>query len=254
MHNPDGMIALCPEHHHMADGGHFSNRQLEEYKRSPYVDNILKVPWRFSSESLVMKVGRNLVVGSGSPIRMNGRPILYFRPRKIENLDVSTTVFDSDIRDVNGLKWLRINDGWFDLRLENTTDVIFKPQMRQISAKHKDNTYISAKYNKLSYYDFIDWAASFIRSKNFTAEDAGKTVEKVGAVDSDGNVPIMTIEGAFKAKNITVNIKGDDLHTVLSLHSGHEDACMWKNSRIVNGKYRQIIRWAEGGPEIFSVG
>ena len=84
VHNPEGMIALCPEHHHLADGGHFSNRQLETYKRSPYIDDILKVPWRFSSETLVMKVGRSLVVGSGSPIRLNGRPVGLIFALKIQ--------------------------------------------------------------------------------------------------------------------------------------------------------------------------
>ena len=35
----------------------------------------------------------------------------------------------------------------------------------------------------------IDLEPSNIRSKNFNAKDAAKTVEDVGAVDSDGNVP-----------------------------------------------------------------
>ncbi len=254
LHNAEGMIALCPEHHYLADGGHYSIAQLREFKRSPYIDEVLKVPWRYPSEALVAKVGRNLVVGSGSPIRLEGRPVLHFRPHKIPNLEVSTTSFDSDIRDISGECWLEIDDGWFSLRLEDTTDVVFRPQQRQFTAKHNDSTYLSLRYRKYSTCEFVNWAESFIRSKNFGARDALKTVENAGALDSDGNVPVMTVEGQFKTKNIAVRIRGHDLHTALSLRPGHKDELTWQHSRIVNSEYRQTIRRTKDGPEIFSVG
>jgi hypothetical protein len=72
------MIALCPEHHGLADGGHYSIQQLRALKKHPYVDDRLKVRWPWASETLVMKAGPHLVVGHGSPLIEN------FAPGKVE--------------------------------------------------------------------------------------------------------------------------------------------------------------------------
>lgn len=71
VHEPDGMIALCPLHHNQADGGLWSIAQLLAFKQSLYVDDSIKVQWPWQPESLVMKVGSSLVVGSGSLMRMS---------------------------------------------------------------------------------------------------------------------------------------------------------------------------------------
>src|ERR1044071_4697508 len=84
VHNPGGMIALCPEHHHQADGGLWTKDQLQDFKRNPFVDDALRVRWPWAPETLVMKVGPSLVIGSGSPIRLDGRPVMKFSPRLIK--------------------------------------------------------------------------------------------------------------------------------------------------------------------------
>ena len=180
--------------------------------------------------------------------------MLHFRRHEIENLGIPTSIFDSDIRDNEKEPWLLINDSWFDLCLKNTTDVVFRPQAKEITATHDDNTYISIRYKKYAFQEFVDWADTFIVSKNFNAVDAGKTVEDTGAIDRDGNVPTVTIEGQFSAPNIEVKIKGHDLYTALSRGPGQKDECTWKHSRIVNSQHRQIIRWGDTKREIFSVG
>src|SRR5688500_18672588 len=75
VHNPDGMIALCLEHHAQADAGLWTNEQLRNFKRNPYVDDAVRMPWPWTPESMVVRAGRTLVVGSGSPLRIEGRPI-----------------------------------------------------------------------------------------------------------------------------------------------------------------------------------
>jgi len=173
------MIALCPHHHNQADGGLWSNQQLRQMKKSPFVDDALRVQWPWQPETLVIKVGPSLVMGSGSPFRLDGLPVLYFYPENIDDLGIRTVTFDSDIRDSNKRRWLRIENSFFDLRLQNTTDVVFSAQTKTFTAQHDDNTYISLQYKKYSLQKFREWIPSFI-TKQETAISAQKSVETVG--------------------------------------------------------------------------
>ena len=45
VHNPDGMIALCKLHNDLADGGMWTDSQLRAMKRTPFVDDAIRVRW-----------------------------------------------------------------------------------------------------------------------------------------------------------------------------------------------------------------
>jgi hypothetical protein len=250
VHNPDGMIALCPEHHHQADGGLWSNAQLKAFKNNPYVDDVLKVQWPWQPETLVMKVGPSLVMGSGSPFRLDGLPVFNFFPETINELGIQSINFDSDIRDSNKKRWLKIDNGWFDLRLEKTTSVIFTPQTKTFLAKHSDNTFISLQFKKYRLEEFKKWLPTFM-TKEETAISAQSSVEKVGAVDSDGNVSVVTFEGRFRTRKVEVNVKGDRMHFE-SFIPGMMESFDW-HSWVVSGENRAILKMRKG-PEFFSLG
>lgn len=78
-------------------------------------------------------------------MRLNGRPVMHFRPLKIEALATRTVQFDSEIRDEEGKPWLRIEDSWFDLRLAGTTDLVFTPQTKTFRATHRDTTFLEMR-------------------------------------------------------------------------------------------------------------
>jgi hypothetical protein len=244
------MIALCPEHHHQADGGLWTKVQLKQFKKYPFVDDVIRVQWPWRPEVLIMKVGPSLVMGSGSPIRLDGLPIMRFHPQVIEGLDERTIIFDSDIRDAQMKRWLKISDGWFDLRLENTTDLIFTPQTKTIFAKHNDQTYISMRFKKYRLDVFKKWILSFI-TKEETAISAQNLVEKIGAIDSDDFVPVVSIEGMFRTNKVAIDIKGNRMHFE-SFIPGLEEQFDW-HSWIVDEQHRAIMKLKDG-PEFFSLG
>ena len=249
-HNPDGMIALCPEHHHQADGGLFTNEQLKQFKKHPYIDDTLKVQWPWQPETLVMKVGPSLIMGSGSPFRLDGLPVFRFYPDTIEDLGIKTISFDSEIKDSAKNRWLNIKDGWFDLRLENTTNVIFTPQTKTFLAKHSDDTFISLQFKKYTLEEFNKWIPTFM-TKNETAISAQSSVEKVGAVDSDGKVSVVIFEGSFKTKKVGINVKGNKMHFE-SFIPGMQESFDF-HSWVVNDEHRAIMKMKDG-PEFFSLG
>ena len=128
IHNKDGMIALCPEHHRQADAGIWSINQFKEMKSIPFVDDQIKVRWPWMPENIVIKFGRSLVVGGGSPIRLNKKPIFEFSYEEIPKLNTKQICFTSNISDQNRMRWLNITNNIFNISLLNTTDLIFTPQ------------------------------------------------------------------------------------------------------------------------------
>jgi hypothetical protein len=250
VHNPDGMIALCPLHHGQADGGMWTNDQFRKMKRFPYVDDALRVQWPWQPEALVMKVGRSLVVGNGSPIRLRGKPVMMFRPAMIDTLNIRTIAFDSEIADSEMRPWLRIEDNWFDLRLDGTTDVTFSPQHRSFMAKRNDTTYVALKFRKVPIADFQEWSSRFI-DKPSILETISNSVEKAKAIDSDGNVPVMEFEGSFRTNEVNLNIC-DDSMMFESFIPGLRERFEW-HSWVVNGTNRAILK-IKNGSEFFSLG
>lgn len=250
VHNPEGMIALCPQHHAQADGGLWSKSQLCAFKKSPFVDDAIKVQWPWQPETLVMKVGPSLVVGSGSPMRLNGRPVMHFKPVEIETLGMRTVQFDSEIRTEEGKPWLRISESWFDMRLAGTTDLVFTPQTKTFIAKHQDTTFLEMRFSKMPFERFKDWLPTFMKEPGI-ADSAAQSAINVGAVDNDGQVSLVTFEGRFRSKQVEVSVIGDKMIFRTFLH-GLEEQFEW-HSWVVDSTHRAKLV-LESGREFFSLG
>ena len=250
VHNPDGMIALCKWHHDLADGGGFTMAQLRAMKRAPYVDDAVKVQWPYSPETLVVKISKSLVIGDGSPIRLNTKPILAFRPEPIEAIGGRTVVFDADIRDAAGNPWLTINDSWFDLRLAATTDVAFPPQARTLIARHSDSTFISLRHRRMRFGEIGAWLSTFL-DKQEMVHSGPSSIKGANAIDSDGMVPILELEGHFRTADVEVRILGNEM-VFRSFIPGMEEEFPF-HSWIVNGTNRvRLLRPDKS--EFFSLG
>jgi len=250
VHRPDGMVALCPQHHAQADGGLWSTAQLRAFKRSPFVDDAIKVQWPWQPETLVMKVGPSLIVGSGSAMRLNGRPVMHFRPVEIEPLAIRTVQFDPEVRDEQGKPWLRIEESWFDLRLAGTTDLVFTPQTKTFRATHGDTTFLEMRFNRMPIERFQEWLPTFMSNPEI-AVSAAQSAMSVGAVDSEGQVSVVTFEDRFRSKEVEVMVMGDRM-TFRSFVPGLEGQFDW-HSWVVDSKRRAILRMGKG-PEFFSLG
>jgi hypothetical protein len=158
--------------------------------------------------------------------------------------------YDHDIRDANGKRWLHIDDGWFDLRLETITDVIFTPRTKNIFARRDDSAYISLRYKKYSLSEFRAWVPTFMTNREI-AESANVSIEKSGAVDTDGNVPVVIIEGCFRTRKVSVDIKGDNMFFESHI-PGLRESFYW-HSWVVDDTRRAIMKIRDGA-EFFSLG
>jgi hypothetical protein len=210
VHNLNGMIALCPEHHGHADGGAWTKVQLQTFKKHPYVNNALKCRWPWTTEKLVMQFGPNLSIGEGSPLWLYERPVLGFRPHDNLNIGNRVIVFDSYIEDHSGNAWLKIENSFFSLELGSTADLEFKPLLRMMQARHKDGTHLEVRYRRVPISGFDEWWAVFNRDKRFSRDarynPPKKFLSEFDVVDSDGCIPIMSVMGSFVTRHVRAEI------------------------------------------------
>jgi hypothetical protein len=78
-HNPDGMIAICCQHHPQADAGAFTVEQLRQFKVDASASS-RTVGGRFEwlRRKLLAVVGGNYYLGRDEILRYKGNPVIWF--------------------------------------------------------------------------------------------------------------------------------------------------------------------------------
>jgi hypothetical protein len=79
-HNPEGMIALCAEHHAKAGAGAYTIDQLRTFKASPFMKG-KAVSGRFDwmRRDILTVVGGNFYYATPVPVRFQGSPLVELR-------------------------------------------------------------------------------------------------------------------------------------------------------------------------------
>lgn len=89
-HDPDHMVALCPNHHRLSDDGAISRSELYEYKVEPSNSEVVEYDFYFDPDSPVIPLGSNIVeIGSFGRyriIQVGDQPIIsvYYTDHRIE--------------------------------------------------------------------------------------------------------------------------------------------------------------------------
>jgi hypothetical protein len=251
-HNPDGMIALCSNHHDMADSGKWTKEQLREMNVNPYIDDKIKIrwPWTGTAESILMKVGKCLIIGKGSPIKFRNNSIMHFRPEKIESFGCKTTIYDSNILDEKQNEWLKIEDGWLDLSVKNTSDLLFTPSTNIFFAKHEDSTFVELKYKQYKIDKLSEYLNTFMKTQN-SVDNLLKSIEKKKLIDSDERVTIISVNGRFVSPECEINIQGDKLRYISKLPD--KENFIFQNSVVVDEDHSFNFCFKNGDP-FFSIG
>lgn len=266
-HNPSGMIALCQEHHDQADGGLWSKQQLREMKRHPYVCDPTRVRWPYSPETLVLKIGPSLIVGSGTALRLNGNPVLHFQPATIDQLGIKNVEFNSNIVSSSGAAWLKIDRNWLEVEKSAVTDFYFKPSVREFCARHKDNSFVKLRYQNIYADKLEDWLKKII-VPDAQARQAGKLKPQLvkefadeivsrKAINNDGIVPVMEITGRFEIPEVRIHVTRSSFTAHFSsVLMGRAETVKFE-SRLLNSVDYMSLRYDPsrfGGREFLGVG
>lgn len=131
---------------------------------------------------------------------------------------------------------------------------------RQFQAVHSDGSRIALRYAKIPLADFKRWVLGFLRLSPTSerpktpeewAEGCYRNLLKMGLVDRDETVPVMTFEGSFRSPDVGIQVRGDRF-TFSSYLPGMEETFDF-HTWIVDEERRAILKRPRGA-EFFSLG
>jgi hypothetical protein len=94
-HEPAGMIALCPEHHHKADRKVFTRAALRLLKTNPITADTVKGKFEWTATSHLVRLGGNYTDNVGTVLVLNGEDVIKFSKGAELDAELSFVLRDS---------------------------------------------------------------------------------------------------------------------------------------------------------------
>jgi len=192
-HNPDGMIALCLQHHKEADVGTYSNDQLRNLKKAGRSQQPIKGRFNWKREGTLIIAGSNYFIGSPTLLEVNKVKQIWFEKDDNNNDVVNMDLYSSD----GSLVFQMRSNDW--IVLPNFEDIECPPSAKRLKIRskrfgvsldlefsNKDITDIKRLAESISWNSILQSVKEhnkktlpdFIPKKDFKAELA-QTVAKV---------------------------------------------------------------------------
>lgn len=206
-HNPEGMIALCSEHHNQADHGAFTNDQLKALKEKPFLTLRDRVNGQFNwkREHLVFLIGGNVYLGS--------QEIYIYEKEKfiwLTNDEHNNTLLNFEVKSKDGTTaFSMIDNDWvifsdFDdiESIPSSKSLAFKSQKAQIN--------ISIDFNNLSKAEFYSKYKEIIPDKWLVQIFQMIIGDLITICSVNGNL-VFPFEIALEKKSAKINGTGKNL-------------------------------------------
>lgn len=78
-HDPEGMIALCLQHHKEADVGTYTDEQLRSLKEKDAAHSYVSGRFNWRREDTLIIAGSNYFIGSPTILEIEGRKLIWFQ-------------------------------------------------------------------------------------------------------------------------------------------------------------------------------
>ena len=148
-HNPNGMIALCAEHHAKADAGTYTNEQLRSMKKRSSIEPV-KGSFDWMRSDILAVVGSNFYYNTPLVLQIHKNPVIWFNRDEhgymLLNVNMPTT---------SGNKRLQLEDNFW-INTGDTTDFEAAPSGKLIHAKYKNGDELTIEFNEIkTEIDFV---------------------------------------------------------------------------------------------------
>lgn len=119
-HEPENMIALCPNHHHQADQGALSEGEQREHKTRPYnvLNDIAEGDLKYNYPYVATILGGTEFVGPGIKIAVDKEPLIQILKGDDDQLLLSITLYDENdnvLFIVQGNEWISGDQAPWDI-------------------------------------------------------------------------------------------------------------------------------------------
>lgn len=217
-HEPDGMVALCRDHHPEADAGAFTIEQLREMKREGRDRNKgIGARFNWMRDKLLAVVGGNFYYETPVVLRVQHLPVVWFNRDLSGRLLVNLQMLSTSPQP----RMVMIDNFWLSTGTDES-EIVCPPSGRLISAKYPNGDQLKVEFRELASVEELDRRyAPAGRPAEVKArfEGLGMPVPDTGASHAE-SVDRFGIEFPLAAVEITMEIAGTELrlgpkHTTL---------------------------------------
>lgn len=144
-HDPDGMIALCGEHHGKADAGAYTKDQLREFKRVG-ADHAKEIKGRFDwmRHNLLAVVGGNFFYETPTIFEFRGEPSIWFNRDEDGYLLLNVRMLTT-----SGQPRMRIEDNFW-LTRGDPEDLESPPSGKVLHVKYPNGDMLRVRFYELA--------------------------------------------------------------------------------------------------------
>jgi hypothetical protein len=178
-HNPDGMIALCLEHHAQADGGAWTKEQLRHMKEFPYIPSEVRGGFNWQRQDVALIVGGEVFKNPKVILRIYGENVLWME--KSVDGDYRLNMI---VRDVHGNLVVKIvNNDWLVYN-RKVIDINSPPSGKMLTVISRDlGNWLSVRFDDLKLVDFakkLDSLAKEMAKEMVKAEKESRAQREKG--------------------------------------------------------------------------
>ena len=156
-HNSKGIIALCHQHADHADGGSWTNDQLQEMKKHPFLtDSTRKARFNHKRKQVILRAG-NLSLRVGDALILDDERIIGFQMNK--NYELTLNLL---LRDSTGETILQMENNDWIINTRTIIDLNCPPQGKELEIKSKDkSTNFKIRFNDYSIEELKEELGGF---------------------------------------------------------------------------------------------
>lgn len=205
---PDGMVALCGEHYHLADGGAYTIGQIQDLKRAPYLAaKDVEATFAYKRKHTAMWVG-TFAYDFETAIELYGEKVLSIR--KDEDGYSRLNVL---LRDANGLPILGMEDDDWTSDPTLLTDLEVGVEGRRLFVKSRDGqTQLLIRHHDYTRLELAEALEKARKNDYGTVEQVRAEVAQfIQSIGSPESIPAWRIDGTLRYRDITLRIRGSEV-------------------------------------------
>jgi len=176
-HEPEGMIALCREHHDEADNDNWPPDELRKLKKTRRLAEDVKGSFpSWEHENMLVRLGGNYTGGSEVLVAIGGQNLVRLRRNAAGLLALSF-----DLWDMNGTPLLKVADNALELHPRGVHDFVVTAKKREVKLWLRERDIgLDLVFERITVEELEKLlGADFERSKKKTDERLKKEMEKM---------------------------------------------------------------------------
>lgn len=205
-HNPDGMIALCPNHHRKADAGVISKEQLLDMKKiaKKEFENI-KGDFEWLRRKILLVAGGNFYFDNKVDISLMNKPLIWF------NIDEEGyRLLNMKLHDKHGNLKLHIEDNVWIIKT-GVKDIECPPSGKDLKIYFENGDNIRLKFLEIN-----------------SVEEFEKRYPDVVLNELDSEYPFSALTVAMKLSAFNINFQ--ERKTIFNRNGTIIKDCLFKNN------------------------